>query len=369
MAQDIITIFHGPQHPGITGNMSVELDLLGETIKRAETHVGYLHRGFEKMIERRTVLQAFTIVCRICVPEPDPNEENFARGVEELMGLEVPEKAKWLRTMVLEMARLQAQMLWFAGQGGSLGHYISPQWAVADRDLILDLFEELTGGRVYHMYITPGGVRRDLPEGFLGRLGHFLDYLESRLPEYDNMLLRNPVFLERARGVGIIDPATAREYGVVGPNLRACGFMNDIRKDEPYEMYGEVDFIVPTETSGDVYGRAMVRRAEIEQSISILRQIIRRMPAEKEIMAVLPKNHRKWEVPKGDTLVKTESARGEYSYYMVGDGTDKLRRVQVKGPSAVHAITLLEEMLVDSQLSDVAMIMNSLGTNPPEIER
>ena len=138
-----ITIFHGPQHPGITGNMSIELDLIGETIQKATTHVGYLHRGFEKLIERRTVIQAFTIVCRICVPEPDPNEVNFAMAVEELAGLEVTPRAKWIRVMVLELSRLAAQFLWMAGQSGSIGLYAVGQWAIADRDLILDLFEEL----------------------------------------------------------------------------------------------------------------------------------------------------------------------------------------------------------------------------------
>ncbi|MEA3353882.1 MAG: NADH-quinone oxidoreductase subunit D, partial [Campylobacterota bacterium] len=159
---ELIKIFHGPQHPGITGNMSVELDLLGETIKKATTHVGYLHRGFEKLIERRTIIQAFTIVCRICVPEPDPNEENFARAVESLAGIQISERAKYIRVMVLEMARLQAQMLWMAGQSGSIGLGTVGQWSIYDRDLILDLFEQLTGGRVYHMYIYPGGVRREL---------------------------------------------------------------------------------------------------------------------------------------------------------------------------------------------------------------
>ncbi|OQY40319.1 MAG: NADH-quinone oxidoreductase subunit D, partial [Spirochaetaceae bacterium 4572_7] len=148
----LIKIFHGPQHPGITGNMSVEIDLDGETIVNSETHVGYLHRGFEKLVERRTIPQASTIVCRICVPEPDPNEENFARGIENLAGIEIPVKAKWIRTMVLEMQRMTAYFLWMAGQGGSLGLYVNPQWSVADRDLMLDLYEELTGGRVYHMY-------------------------------------------------------------------------------------------------------------------------------------------------------------------------------------------------------------------------
>ena len=364
----LIKIFHGPQHPGITGNMSVEIDLDGETIVNSETHVGYLHRGFEKLVERRTIPQAFTIVCRICVPEPDPNEENFARGIENLAGIDIPVKAKWIRTMVLEMQRMTAYFLWMAGQGGSLGLYVNPQWSVADRDLMLDLYEELTGGRVYHMYIYPGGVRADLPEGFLGRLASLLDYYETRIPEYDKLFFENAIFKKRAIGVGYVDPETALRHGVAGPVLRAAGFEKDVRKYAPYEMYSEVEFDIPTQTASDVYARALVRRAEFKQSIRILRQVIDKMPKDGDFQVKL-KGHRQFKIPQGETWVRTESSRGEVGYYMASDGTEKLRRMQVKGPSMVHAMSLLPEVLKGAQLADVAMIMNSLGTCPPEIER
>ncbi len=366
---DIIKIFHGPQHPGITGNMSLELDLKGETIVKAKTHVGYLHRAFEKLVERRTVVQAFTIVCRICVPEPDPNEENFARAVENLAGIEIPERAKWIRTMVMEMSRLAAYFLWMGGQGGSTGIYTMPQWTVGDRDYMLDLFEELTGGRVYHMYIFPGGVRRDLPNGFLDRLSDLLDYYETRLPEFDRLFFDNATFKKRAIGVGYINPETAIKEGVVGPPLRACGIASDVRRDMPYEAYDKLDFDVITETASDVYARAMVRRREIEQSIKILRQIIKYMP-KGEYRTKLPAYPMNWKIPAGETYVKTESARGEFGYYMVTDGSEYIRRMHVRGPAYIHGVTLLEDMLSKGeQLADVAMIMNSLGTCPPEIER
>jgi len=364
----LIKIYHGPQHPGITGNMSVELDLLGETIKGARTHVGYLHRGFEKLVERRTIIQAFTIVCRICVPEPDPNEENFARGIETLAGIEISQKAKYIRVMVLEMARLGAQMLWMGGQSGSIGLGTIGQWSVYDRDLILDLFEELTGGRVYHMYIYPGGVRRELPDGFLDRLSELLDYLEKRLPLYDSVFFDNATFKKRAIGTGVVSRDEALKNGYVGQVLRGCGIKRDVRKDNPYLVYDELDFEIPTFEGGDVYARAMVRRSEMRESIKILRQVIEQMPTEGLIMQKIPK-HRKFKIPKNDTLVSTESARGEYNFYMAGDGTEKLRRMQVKGASLIHGFTLLEKLLIDEELSNVAMIMNSLGICPPEIER
>ncbi len=362
-----ITIFHGPQHPGITGNMSVELDLIGETIQKATTHVGYLHRGFEKLIERRTVVQAFTIVCRICVPEPDPNEANFAMAVEELAGIEVSERVKYIRVMVLELSRLAAQCLWMAGQSGAIGLYAVGQWAVADRDLILDLFEELTGGRVYHMYIYPGGVRRDLPDGFLKRVEGVLQHFKKRLLEYDAIFFNNASFKARAIGVGIVNADGAVRNGFVGQALRGCGIKADVRKDAPYLVYDALDFEVPTQQAGDVYARALVRRAEMDQSIHILEQVIAKMP-EGAIMTKIP-THRKFKLPKDDTWVKTESARGEFAYYMAGDGSEKIRRMQVRGPSLVHAYTLLEKLLVGAELSDVALIMNSLGICPPEIER
>ncbi|MBK5963157.1 NADH dehydrogenase subunit D [Thiocystis minor] len=362
-----IKIFHGPQHPGVTGNMSMELDLDGETIVKATTHVGYLHRGFEKMIERRTIIQAFTIVCRICVPEPDPNEENYARGVEELAGLTISERAKYIRVMVLEMARLQAHYLWMAGQGGSIGHEVVPQWAVGERDFILDLFEQLTGGRVYHMYIYPGGVKRDLPDGFLDRLRDLLVELERRLPEYDRIFFDNAGVKKRLQNVGVVKRDEAIANGYTGPVIRGCGIPRDVRRDSPYLVYDQLEFDVPTQTGCDAYARALVRRAEMDQSIRILRQVIDRMPAG-EIQCKLPK-HRKFKLPRGETFVQTESARGAFSYYMAGDDSEYLRRLQVRGPSIVHAYTLLEPLLVGAQLSDVALIMNSLGICPPEIER
>ena len=361
------TLYLGPQHPGITGNMMVKLKVAGDTIVSAKTHVGYLHRGFEKLMEQRLWLQCFPIVCRICVPEPDPNEENFARAVEEIEGREVPERAKWIRTLVLELARLASFQLWMGGQSGSAGLYTMPQWTVGDRDYILDLFEELTGGRVYHMYIWPGGVRRDLPEGFGDKVLRTMDYLEKRLPDYDNLLFENAIFQKRAQGVGIIPKDKAIEWGVVGPPLRACGFKRDVRIDEPYEIYDKLDFIVPTEEGADVWARALVRRAEIRQSISMVRQIIEKIPGGEVYNKVpTPLN---WKVPAGEAYVKTESVRGEFGYYVVSDGGLKPRRVHVKGPAYTHGITVLEKILEGANIADVSFIMNSVGTCPPEMER
>jgi len=361
------TLFIGPQHPGITGNMMVKLKVQGDTVTKASVQVGYLHRAFEKLIERRNWLQSFTILCRFCVPEPDPMELTYARAVEELEGREVPERAKYIRTMVMEMARLQSFMLWYAGQSGSAGLYTVPQWSIGDRNYLLDLFEELTGGRIYHMYIWPGGVRRDLPEGFKGRALKTMDYLEKRFDDYDKMMFDNVIFQKRAQGVGIVPKDKAIEWGVVGAPLRGCGIKADVRIDEPYCAYDKIDFTVPTYEGGDVWARAQVRRQEARQSISIIRQVLENMP-EGEVYNKVP-NPMKWTIPAGEAWVKTESVRGEVGFYVVSDGSDKPRRVHVKGAAYTNGITVTEKILVGQNIADISFILNSMGVCPPEMER
>jgi NADH-quinone oxidoreductase subunit D len=361
------TLYIGPQHPGITGNMMVKLKVKGDTIVKASTHVGYLHRAFEKLIERRNWLQTFTILCRFCVPEPDPMELTYARAVEELEGREVPERAKYIRVIVMELARLQSFMLWYSGQSGSAGLYTLGQWSVGDRNYILDLFEELTGGRIYHMYIWPGGVRRDLPEGWKDKALKTMDYLEKRLAEYDNLMFNNGIFQKRAQGVGIIPKEKAIEWGVVGAPLRGTGIKSDVRIDEPYEIYDKLDFIVPTAEGGDVWARALVRQQEAKQSIRIIRQALEQMPEGEYYNKII--NPMKWTVPAGQAWVRTESVRGEVGFHVTSDGTDKPRRVHVKGPAYTHGVTVLEKILVGQNIADVSFILNSLGVCPPEIER
>lgn len=367
MREKETTLNIGPQHPGITGNMMVKVKIKGDTIVSSSTHVGYLHRAFEKLIEQRNWLQSFTILCRFCVPEPDPMELTYARAVEEIEGREVPERGKWIRVLVMEMARLQSYMLWYGGQSGSAGLYTLGQWSVGDRNYVLDLFEELTGGRVYHMFIWPGGVRRDLPKGFKDKALRTMDYLEKRIAQYNKLLFDNVIFQKRAQGVGIIPKDKAIEWGVVGPPLRGCGIKSDVRIDEPYEIYDKLDFVVPTHEGGDVWARALVRKDEILQSISIIRQVLDKMP-EGEFYNKIP-NPMKWKIPAGEAYVRTESVRGEVGFYVVSDGTERPRRVHVKGAAYTHAVTVLDKILPGQNISDVSFILNSMGACPPEIER
>jgi NADH-quinone oxidoreductase subunit D len=363
-----LKLWQGPQHPGITGNMSVELTVCGDEVVEGRTHVGYLHRGFEKLMERRTFIQVFPIVCRVCVPEPDFNEYCYAAAVEELAGIEAPEQARWIRTLILEMGRVNSYMMYLGGQAGAFGLGVIGQWTTYARDLMLDRFEELTGARIYHMFILPGGVRDVVPDGFAQRMEETLGEIEGIMKDVYEVMFCNAVFKTRAVGLGVIDPALLDSYGVTGPNARAAGVAKDVRKDHPYLAYPELDFEPVTGTESDVYARADVRRRDVLVSVDLIRQILAKMPQTGPVMAKLP-NVLHWKIPRGETYIRGECSRGEYGYYLVTDGSGYPRRINVRGPSYTHAMALLERMIVNVNISDVAALMVSLHTYPPEIER
>ncbi|MEN8120883.1 MAG: NADH-quinone oxidoreductase subunit D [Bacteroidota bacterium] len=363
-----VKLWQGPNHPGVTGNMSVELTLAGDEIVEAKTHVGYLHRGFEKLIERRLFVQGLPTSIRMCVAEPDSNEYIYCACVEQLAGIEIPEMAKWLRALQLEMARLQGLLRAVPGQGGTFALGIGVQWGVYMRELILDRFEELTGGRVYHMFMTPGGVRGLLPDGFKKRMEENLKEIDKFVVDIDNLMFNNSVFKTRAKDVGILRPDMVEKYGVTGFAARSAGFNRDVRKDYPYLVYDQLDFEPKVMNHSDIYNRTRVRWYDIQTSVDLIRQILAKMPEKGDIKAQTP-NVLHWQIPKGEAYVRSEASRGEYGLYMVTDGSDKPRRINLRGPSYSQAIALLEDMLVGANIADVAAMMVSLQTCPPEIER
>lgn len=362
-------LYFGPNHPGIEGNYAIRVRVKGDVIQEAIVDGGYLHRGFEKIMEERLWVQNVALVPRICVPDPVPMEESYARSVEMLGGIEVPPRAQWIRVLVLEMSRICAHLFTFGGNAATIGLYTNMFWGISLRDLFLDLFEEITGARIYHMYITPGGVRRDLPEGVLGRLSDLLDQLERRQAEFDDLFFESAVVINRATGVGAMTQAQALAWGVTGPNLRACGLAYDVRRDDPYLVYPELAFEVPTETAGDALARMRVRRAEVQQAVRILRQVMARLPEVRgPVRAPLP-NPLAWNVPAGEAYARTESSKGEVAFYAVSTGGAKPWRVHVRGPSQMHAVQVLERLLEGARLEDVAQIMFSLDACPPEVDR
>ena len=367
-SQKYVKVWQGPNHPGVTGNMSLELTLSGDEIVEAKTHVGYLHRGFEKLFERRLYIQCFPTCIRMCVPEPDINEYNLAASIEELDNIEVPEMANWLRMVVLEMARLQVLLRTVPGQAGTIGLGLGSSWGLYYRELILDRMEELTGARIYHMYIIPGGVRGLLPDGFKDRLEANLKEIEGFLKDMDRLIYTNAVFKKRTIGIGHIPADWIDPYGIVGPVARAAGYKRDVRKDYPYLYYDKMDFDYNIAHDSDVFARFEVRRKDVDTTIDLLRQIMAKMPAKGDIKAQTP-NVLHWKIPKGETVVRCESSRGEYIFYMVADGSEYPRRINLRGPSYSNAIVVLEKLLINANISDVSSIMVSLATCPPEIER
>lgn len=364
-----LKLWQGPQHPGITGNMSIELTVCGDEIVDAKTHVGYLHRGFEKLMERRTFMQVFPIVCRVCVPEPDFNEYCYAAAIEELAGLEIPERANWIRTLILEMGRVNSYLMYLGGQAGAFGQGVIGQWTTYVRDLMLDRFEELTGARIYHMFILPGGVRADLPEGFEKRMEETLKEIESTLVDVEKVMFHNAVFKKRSIGIGVIDPSLVDHYGITGPNARAAGVARDVRIEQPYLIYPELELEAKIGQDSDIFTRAKVRYEDLLQSVDLIRQILSKMKNHSgKVMSQLP-NVLHWKIPRGETFIRGECSRGEYGYYVVTDGSGYPRRVNVRGPSYTHAIALFEKLIINNNISDVAAMLVSLHTYPPEIER
>jgi len=362
-----LELYFGPQHLGMVGNFSITLKVEGDRIREATANPGYLHRGFEKLMEYRTWIQNFPLVCRINVVEPDHMELIYAMAVEKLAGLKVPERAQYIRSIYLELARVASHLFGLWAYSNMLGFDTAAQWAMYHRDLVLDLFEELTGGRVYHIYIWPGGVRRDFPEGFKEKIVNTLHSIGGCVPDYDNTFFNNRIFSERARGIGRVTRGEAMEMGGTGQVLRATGMKYDIRKVEPYAAYHQVPWEVPTREEGDAYSRIWVVRDEMIESVHMIFKLLDKMP-EGKVYNRTP-NPFKWKVPAGEVYVRCESSRGELGLYLVSDGGDKPYRVHFRTPSYPHGLIILEKALQGASIADVGNIMISLYVVAPEIDR
>ncbi len=360
-------IIFGPQHPGIHGNFGTRLELEGDLVHRARMVPGYLHRAFEKLMEHRTWMQNVAIVPRICVPDPDVNEQAYSMAVEDIMGLEVPRRADYIRTIILELSRIASHLMSIGGLGGAIGLYTMPMWANGERDYILDLMEQLTGARVYHIFIWPGGVRWDMPDNWPRKVNKVLDYIESRLPDYYSLFFESKVTDARLVGLAPFDSQWAVDHGVTGPNLRATGFEMDLRRFDPYAADEDIDFDVITRKEGDGLARALVRWNELRQSIRIIRQALEDIPGG-EFRAKVPPQLA-FMVPPGDSYARVESSKGEYGYYVVSKGGKYPYRVHVRGPSFTHGIDVLEQLLPGNEISDVALITGTLEVCPPDIDR
>jgi len=354
----------GPQHPA-TGNLSMKIKVEGERIDDVRLTIGYLHRGFEKLMEYRTWYQNIMLVQRICVLDGASYEVVYCEAVEKLAGIEIPERAKYLRVIQAELSRIQSHLLNIGLVASALGFDTMTRIAWGDREKILHLLELMSGGRVYQIYNVIGGVRRDVPDEFKNRARKVMEFFEKRLKEYDDLIFKNATVITRTGGKGVIDPEDAWKLDITGPNLRASGIGFDIRKSSPYAAYQELDFDVPVFKDGDVYHRILLRRREIEESMHIISQALDKLP-EGRINTGFKVFQK---IPEGEAMHCVESARGELCFHIVSDGSNKPYRVKVRGPTFDMMLSLLPKLLKGEYIADVNLILWSLDNCPADHDR
>jgi len=359
-------LYFGPAHPG-SGNFGVKLKVDGEIVVSARADPGYLHRGFEKLMEYRTPIQNAVLSDRLCVLEPLNWNLIHAEAVDELLGIEVPERAKYIRVIMAELSRIQSHIIWYGVFSKGTGFDTGFKMAFGYRDYILDLFELITGGRVYPAgYICPGGVRRDFPNNAKAKILKVLDKMNEMIKLEE---LENPAMNARAKNVGVLKLKDAISLGATGPVLRGSGMNTDVRKEEPYEVYDRLDFEVPIRKEGDAYARYWIGVEEMKQSIKIVKQALNELPGGEVIDSSLKKPKLSLKIPEGEVYVRNEIARGEAAIYMVSNGNINPYRVKVRGPDFLHMIPVLEYLLKGAQIADVPAVYWSLNICPADMDR
>ena len=350
----------GPQHPSTHGVCRLVTTLSGETVLKVDPVIGYLHRGIEKICENRTYPQIVPLTDRLDYISAMANNWGYALAVEELMGIKVPERAEYLRVILAELQRIANHLMFIAAFGADLGAWTVMMYGFREREMVLDLMEQVSGQRLLYNYITIGGLREDVPQGWEDNVRVFLQELPKRLKDYKTYFFNNEIFLRRCRGVGVLEPELAIELGVTGPMLRASGVPRDLRRDEPYSVYPKFDFEVVTEQEGDTLARFVIRLREIEESLRIIEQAIDDLP-EGEVMAEkVPKVIRP---PKGHAYSRVESPKGELAFYVVSDGSPKPYRVRIRSPAFCnlsafpHYCTgeIIPDMIINFASVDIVM--------------
>ena len=362
-ADRIMAVSLGPQHPG-AGHFRIKLWLDGDFLVRAEPDAGYVHRGEEKMGEYRNYIQNVPHLerpvildsCNILLP--------YALGVDELMGNSIPPRAQYLRVIMSEANRIISHMYFLGIMGIFVGHSTMIEWAMGDRDFWIDFAERIGGARVTFAYIVPGGVRNDMPEVAMDKGLKLCDWFDTRMDEYEKIFLKNPLFLERSEKVGVLSTADATALGATGTVLRASGVKNDVRRDEPYCVYPELDFEVPVLAQGDSWARAYVALLEMRESVKIIRQALKKIPPGPVRLKLGPQPR----VPAGEVYSRTEAARGEMSYHIVSDGSPRPYRLKIGTPSFKNLRTL-PHLLRNVHVADIPVIYWSLNYWPVEADR
>jgi NADH-quinone oxidoreductase subunit D len=379
----------GPQHPSTHGVLRLMLELDGETVKRSKPIIGYLHTGMEKTGETLSYLQGPTNVTRMDYAAPLFSELAFSLATEKLLDIEVPDRAVWIRMLMCELNRMTSHLLFQATNGMDIGAVGMMIYGWREREEVLRLLEKITGLRMNHNYIRPGGVAADLPDGWRDDVLTILDTLPERLDEFDDLLTGQPIWRERLQGVGVINAAECLALGVTGPLLRSTGYAWDLRRDMPYLAYDEVDFDVLVGSYGDCFDRYAIRLNEIRESMRIVRQILDKMPTgdyriqdkkvtppprariDESMEALI--HHFKiftegFKVPEGEAYVAVESPRGELGCYMVSDGGSHPYRMHIRGPSFVN-LQVMPHMMQEALVADAVAIVSTVDPIMGEVDR
>lgn len=354
----------GPQHPSTHGVYRAVLTMDGEYVVDVENVIGYLHRGMEKIAESRTYTQFIPYTDRMDYLAAMLNNWGYVLTVEKAMGIEVPEKAEYIRVIVGELQRIASHLVMISTMALDLAGFTAWMYAFRDREKILDLFEMVCGARLTTSFHRVGGVPNDLPEGFVEKVEKLLEELATSLDEFDGLVTGNEIFQARTKGIGVVSAEKALDYGFTGPNLRASGVNFDLRKVRPYSVYDRFDFEVPVLENGDNFDRYLIRILEMRQSLRIIKQALDNMP-EGEIMTKVPKVLK---VPAGETYYHIEGAKGLLGFYLVSDGTTKPYRLHVHGPSFVN-LCAFPDMAKGTTIQDTVASLASIDIVLGEVDR
>ncbi len=355
----------GPQHPSTHGVLRLVLYLDGETIKNVETVMGYLHRGTEKLCETRNYYQNVPFTDRTDYLAAPYNNLGYVETVEKMAGWEVPERALYARLAIAELTRIASHLFWLATHALDIGAQTMLFWCTREREVILDFFEAALGGRLTTSAFKPGGLRRDLPDGWVEAVREFCSSFPKRVEEYETLLNENRIWLDRTVGVGVISGADATALGLSGPMIRGSGVNYDIRKAMPYGGYDTVDFDVVVEDAGDSYARYLVRMEEMRQSVRIIEQSLARLPEDGKIVGKVPKSLR---VPEGEAYHVVESPRGELGYYIIADGSDTPYKCKIRAPSFCN-LQAIAPLSKGHLIADVVTLIGSIDIVLGDVDR
>lgn len=361
---DDMVINVGPQHPATHGVLHLVITLNGETIKKVEPHLGYIHRSIEKMCESLSFRQFIYVTSKMDYLSSHINNHGCCLCVEQGLQIEVPQKAQVIRVLMDELTRIASHVLWWGAMAMDVGALTPFFLSFREREMINDIMEESCGTRLTMNYMVPGGVMTDVHPNFVRRVNEFIRHFKSKIDEYDDLVTNNVIFQNRTKGIGVLSKEDAISYGVTGPAARGSGVSCDIRKLYPYEIYQQLNFEEVIETAGDSFARYVVRLKELRQSMHIIEQLIDNIPEgdfQTKTKAVL-------KLPKGEFYSRVETARGEFGVYIVSEGGTTPYRIKFRSPGFSN-LSVLDHIARGGKIGDLVAMMGTLDLVIPDIDR